>query len=182
MSELKIQRMINEMWDLEGSYSTSAIGFNRQLVLDVYRRGDVQMYQRMWLDHGNLSELWRVEGEASTGGAATTSAGGGGGVGVASSSAQGGASLEGGQRGAGDVAWWQRMVGLLVTRMEPSPDSSLALLDFESLPFVDEVRESAVLGMNENHIGYEFCVDESKETCMSLIKRGHYNLDSLPQN
>ena len=133
MSEVKIQRMINEMWELDGSYAPSAIGFSRQLVLDVYRRGEVQMYQRMWLDHGNLSELWRAEGD---------SAGGGGG-GATSAVSAAAAAAEGSQasvaRSLGDVAWWQRMVGLLSTKLEPSPDSALALLDFESLPLIEEV-------------------------------------------
>ena len=57
MSEVKIQRMIDQMRELEGSYAPNAIGVSRQLVLDVYRYGEIQMYQRMWLEHGGLSQV-----------------------------------------------------------------------------------------------------------------------------
>ena len=102
MSDVKIQRMVDQLWDLEGQYSPVTVGLSRQLVLDVYRHGEIQMYQRMWLDHGDLSRMW----------------------------------LDG--KGA-DSVWWQRMVGLMVTRVEPSPDCSISLLDIDSLPLVDEV-------------------------------------------
>jgi hypothetical protein len=39
-----------------------------------------------------------------------------------------------------DVAWWQRLVGVVATRVEWHPEHWGPLVDLERLPFADEVR------------------------------------------
>ncbi len=56
MSDVKIQRMIDQLRHLDGPFAPGAN--NRQLILDLYNRSEVAMYQRVWLDHGQLSKVW----------------------------------------------------------------------------------------------------------------------------
>ncbi len=55
MSEVRIQRMVDGLWGLEAMFAPGVI--HRQLVLDVYRRGDIALHQRVWLDHGHTGQV-----------------------------------------------------------------------------------------------------------------------------
>ena len=106
--------MVDELRVLENRFSAVALGMERQLIMDIYRRGPIQPYQSAGLDRSNptyecLARRWLKEGG------------------------------DGGDGGA-DITWWQRLVGLAVIRaVEPSPDSASCILDLGSLPYAEEV-------------------------------------------
>ena len=57
------------------------------------------------------------------------------------------------QGGGPDTTLWQRVVGLMSTRLEPSPASSIAILDLQALPLMDEVGEKQGENLGEGETG-----------------------------
>ncbi|GAX78780.1 hypothetical protein CEUSTIGMA_g6217.t1 [Chlamydomonas eustigma] len=61
MSDMRIGKLLEHLLELDGPFTPGHN--NKQLVLDVYRRIEVDMYQRVELAHGSTGKMWLEQPE-----------------------------------------------------------------------------------------------------------------------